>query len=466
MLDQTLNELLSAYLDGELSPVEHAEMERRLEDSLELQEQLAGLTEVSRQVKMLPRPYAPPELRVQVMDRVHQAPVMSVVPIHHPAVRILKRTAAWSSVAVAASLLILAGWSLQENPREHPHLVMNSDRQLEKAESAGTKSLELPAALGLDPTEQTPRTQVRPQPMSISPSTEPVRIVSVSRDEIRRRIDELDVKPQQGNTIRVPGHLREKTGETPIVVVFTVVDVLEAMNQMQVLVQEQQIRSRDNRSLMLDRSQTGDSLLTAVTVELEMNGPEMAAVLNNVPAVAAVMYVEGTSSVQKPIVPALRNAEIAKPEKEALSQDSHQAATTRPMALNDEPTIRSAGERRFNFQSLAQQAPSAPPEENSSLGFALKQNDGAANSSVSPPADPRHRAGSEKTLRAPMARSIAERSANQDSRSGPSSSVSEMPSPPGVSQPGWEEARRFRAFILLKQQPSSSQKPAVESQRR
>jgi hypothetical protein len=138
-------------------------------------------------------------------------------------------------------------------------------------------------------TQAQAKQQASPQASDGSPAPE-VPVVLVTRDEIRQKIGELERLPRPGYSIQVPAALRTQNGESPIVVVFTVVDVSQAMNRLQVLLQREQVRSQDQAGLPAE-SELNFQSLTAVSMELEMDGTEMASVLERVPALDAVMYV-------------------------------------------------------------------------------------------------------------------------------------------------------------------------------
>lgn len=401
MSDRTSQELISALLDGELTPVEQAQLARRLEESLELREELAALTDVSQQVRMLPRPYAPPELRRNILEQIQRkrAPVSDAAKTASPH-RNLRVLASWVSVGVAASLLLLAGWSLAPPADQQQSLAVNEQKHDAVPESAASPT----AALRDEAGAQLP--------------AESVQVVNVSREEIRRRIDALNSKPQRGNSIRVPGSLQRENGETPIIVVFTVVDVMEAMNQMQVLVRQQQIRSTDNHVLITPPN-AQDRSLTAVTVELEMDGPEMAALLNSVEAFDAVMYVEQnlTAASDRRAEPAASPAEPPASSRSAL-----------PIARNADR----ASQRQFNFQQLAEEG---PPET------AMADRERVAGRISRGRADPQAAGSAVPELSLPMTKAAPAPS----SLTAPSSLEQALP-----ASPGWEDARRFRAFILLK----------------
>lgn len=459
-----VEELLSAYLDGELTPLEKVDVERQLEHSLELREQLAALTEISLQLRMLPRPYAPAALRAGVMEALDRGQSAGIVPAarRRPAPR-LRRAAGWSAVSAAAGLLLVIGWSLHQLPKQAA-LPQHNSFAFAPPESPARESTIAPSMqAGLRTAD--------------AESPQPVQVISVSKEEIGRRIHELNHLPMQGNSIHVPGHLKSENEETPIVVVFTVVDVMEAMNRMQVLVQQQQVRSRDNQLIAVNREPAENSQLTAVTLELEMDGPEMAAVLNSVAAFDAVMYVEQDVRHTVPgeganlqAIPTTMSEGAAKEATSLAKQNEQSNAAAKPTLEH---------QRQFIFQKLAEPAgmntanPSTASTDTEADHDRQTRSTGTASSTRTKPetghlltgsanADRPSPAGAvpPSALTTPMAAEKSGTAFPQVARSQPTDSVNGSQNQPVREHaPSWDEARRFRAFILLKQQTPATPSP-------
>ena len=66
-------ELISAYFDGEVSPDERGEIERSLESSSELRQQLDETSKLSALLHSFPRESAPRELAANVQKQVNAA---------------------------------------------------------------------------------------------------------------------------------------------------------------------------------------------------------------------------------------------------------------------------------------------------------------------------------------------------------------------------------------------------------
>ncbi|WP_437229962.1 anti-sigma factor family protein [Planctomicrobium sp. SH661] len=454
MSTQHPEELLSAYLDGELSPAEKADVERRLQESSELRELLAEMKEVSLQVRMLPRPYAPPEMRTEVLHQIDQRRISPRASRSGGSAG-LGRIARWSAVAVAACLLVVVSISLNL-PKDVQH-------QQQFKESLAVNTEAVPEAM------PSPVTSLNESSADMAPQFSregddafpPVPVVSLSKEEIRRRIQDLNRMPVVGNTINVPGSIQDDDGETPIVIEFTVVDVMKAMNQVQVLVEQQQVRSGDNRVLSANLQQFGVPKLTAVGLELEMDGPEMAHVLNNVAAFDAVMYVEdgvnlnqtdhslaetqARSTVSRTVQPNETSDQFGSPAKREDKSDRQQQQQQ---------------QRQFNFQQLADQsvidnsgsprragmpvAKSLPAEQSGAAARASKSTKMA--DALAAPAPPLPVGQSAPALQ------------NARAKQGFSAKAAESQTPqePGAN---WEDAPRFRAFILLKPQSPASTSP-------
>ncbi|QDT52282.1 hypothetical protein Pan44_02910 [Caulifigura coniformis] len=75
-MSRDFDELLSAYLDGEVSPEERAAVERRLEQSPGLRETLDELSEVGDLIRGLPRARAPVDLPERVVAAIAPKPLV------------------------------------------------------------------------------------------------------------------------------------------------------------------------------------------------------------------------------------------------------------------------------------------------------------------------------------------------------------------------------------------------------
>ncbi|GEM_PF-6357868 len=118
-------ELLSAYLDRELSPDEQAGVERWLAGSASVRDRLEELRAASRTVQGLPRTALPADFADAVIDRIRResmlrpAPVASVGRRRHPAW--------WIGAPLAAAAAVLIAVYTQGLPhRNGPRLAQNN----------------------------------------------------------------------------------------------------------------------------------------------------------------------------------------------------------------------------------------------------------------------------------------------------------------------------------------------------
>jgi hypothetical protein len=112
------NELLSAYLDNEVTAEERALVERRLEQSPALRETLDELSEVSEAVRALPRPLPPVGLRTQVLKQVEAlSPSVRVRAVESVASRqAISRRRNWTIGSVAAASCVIGAFLLARKP--------------------------------------------------------------------------------------------------------------------------------------------------------------------------------------------------------------------------------------------------------------------------------------------------------------------------------------------------------------
>lgn len=131
------DELLSAYLDGELLESERALVEARLASDPEAQHLLHQLRSVSQDIQSLPLKTGPRDFRDQVLQRVANTPITREATAASgptPGVRASaplafqgRRPWIWASLAVAAGLLIMF-LNRGDNDREHLAAVTNTER--------------------------------------------------------------------------------------------------------------------------------------------------------------------------------------------------------------------------------------------------------------------------------------------------------------------------------------------------
>ncbi|HVT26740.1 MAG TPA: zf-HC2 domain-containing protein [Lacipirellulaceae bacterium] len=132
------NELLSAYLDGELSADEHAAVEARLVADPAAQRLLDQLRSVSQSVQELPPKTFGRDLTDEIVRRARD---VKPAPAEAPATRFgntmpritifgSRRAWFWASLAMAAGLLIMFFQSDNERAKNSHHVAQNAVREL------------------------------------------------------------------------------------------------------------------------------------------------------------------------------------------------------------------------------------------------------------------------------------------------------------------------------------------------
>ncbi len=116
------DELLSAYVDGELTGEELAQVERRLADDPQSRQLVEELRLMSVEVQSLPRQTVGEDLRATVMQRAERAMLLGTEERQalRPSESGSSRRWMWPAMAVAASLLLAV--FLPKNPEEEKPL--------------------------------------------------------------------------------------------------------------------------------------------------------------------------------------------------------------------------------------------------------------------------------------------------------------------------------------------------------
>ncbi|WP_437204587.1 anti-sigma factor family protein [Planctomicrobium sp. SH664] len=390
-------ELLSAYLDGELSPEERAEAERLLRDCTLHRDCMEELIELSQTLRGLPCCSAPNELRDLVLGKLSQVSSTASALAGGQAPT---RRAVWtrlSSLTVAALLLTLT--IMLVNRREEP---AGPDRTIATLPPSSIPNAEIsmmaqPAAV--------------PLPEAVAVDSAP--IIELNRQEIVRKLMELEHRPQPGNSIRVV--------DADVVVEFTVVDVNEAYNQLKVLLKQKQVRSLDEVRPELDGGAPFASTMRTVCIDLEGTNAELADVLHQIPALAARMYVEEVPEAHPPQLspeaPILAELDPGLPP--ALQAQSR-ATETSPDDQSLIPGALVSQQRNFSFnvadervqqrkrgaleQQKQQQQKFAPPSQERETPSISSF--GASGSQFRGPSSPSHGDAALKTQAAPLGRTL------------------------------------------------------------
>ncbi|MEO2045117.1 MAG: hypothetical protein ABGX16_00910 [Pirellulales bacterium] len=145
--DPQLDELLSAYVDGELTGPELAKVELRLQQDTNAREWVAEVQQLSRLMQSLPRKSPGPELRSQILRQVAQEQALSTGnPLASPGSSSASeppstlRRWLWPGLAIAAALLLMF---LQSNQPEVDRRVAGRSEEREaKIEERGARSEE------------------------------------------------------------------------------------------------------------------------------------------------------------------------------------------------------------------------------------------------------------------------------------------------------------------------------------
>jgi hypothetical protein len=149
------DELLSAYLDDELSADERALVEARLTADPAAQQSLEQLRNVAQSVRSLPKESAPRNLQDSVLRRIESIKSQPPQPAAAtPAVSIgrTRRGWIWASLAVAAALLIMFVQADNENDDAPTIIALNEPAADKKSEQLS----EAPAQLHAETAPQEP----------------------------------------------------------------------------------------------------------------------------------------------------------------------------------------------------------------------------------------------------------------------------------------------------------------------
>ena len=131
---QVPDELISAYFDGEVTPDERAEVERLLESSTELRQQLDETSKLSALLHSFPRESAPRDLTANVQKRVDAAALPTSTPLSSPQLKNWRREwTAFGAGILATMASLLAMMTLYESP-----LFPKSDHNRESLRTAQT----------------------------------------------------------------------------------------------------------------------------------------------------------------------------------------------------------------------------------------------------------------------------------------------------------------------------------------
>ncbi len=164
-------ELISAYLDGELDDAERQRVERWLAESAELRQLCAELRALGASVRALPRHKLDSDLAPAVLRRAEQAVLRSGVEQTRPTVSLASwwsrgagwRRLAWPAVALAAALLIYV-FGIGRTIDQRPLAQRTAEEPAKVAAPASEAPTGAGAALSEQSRDESYRLKVTPQP--------------------------------------------------------------------------------------------------------------------------------------------------------------------------------------------------------------------------------------------------------------------------------------------------------------
>lgn len=151
-MDQTdISELLSAYLDGESTPAERAEVERLLESSPRWRTDLDHLARLSELIRGLPRESAPPDLAAAVQRRLAEKSFLQSVAAPKRSLR-REWLAALAGMAVTVAAMLIGIQVLERGRSPHHEFAASRAEDLALSHGAAppSKPEEEAASIALD----------------------------------------------------------------------------------------------------------------------------------------------------------------------------------------------------------------------------------------------------------------------------------------------------------------------------
>lgn len=224
MLDLPENELFSAYIDGELTADEQAQVEQILHDNPEAQQLVDELRSLSQSLQSLPAFKLDEDLAARVLrqaeqEMLGQPPAPPVTPLpkfHHVDVpeaqpaswarRLLRpRNFAWSAVAIAVAVLLMLnepGTAPDGNGEIAQGPVTIKPLDIEPT----IEAVEAPPATivvqGTEPVEPVPD-EATPSVPEIAPSPEPTMVAETAPDDSREISPEAKDLEEEVNALLV-----------------------------------------------------------------------------------------------------------------------------------------------------------------------------------------------------------------------------------------------------------------------
>ena len=357
MTESFTPELLSAYLDGELSAEEHAFVDEMLRAQPSLQSQLSQLRDLSQKVQGLPRFKAPSDFRQEVIAEISRhhvdeiPPAVDVKPLSSP------RQANWHStlnwLAPVAAVCVLGFFLMQRRPQGPDELAsietapssqMAADLEMSPLPAASEKTVasdemmtesvaDRPLSTNLAITEKVAdRSGVGANSLQFNSRTDDgiYPQVALLSPDLEEKIKEFDELPAPGQEVSIA----QMRGETPVIVSFTVVDVKTTLNDVELLLKERSVVPVVESDVVPDDSK--NSGYTYITFELSES--ELEDVLSHVEAVQAVRYLQ-TSEVLDTVGNELSELDTNALQSDQFAQTQAElnAAVQKPVAASGRP---------------------------------------------------------------------------------------------------------------------------------
>ncbi|MCA9079208.1 MAG: zf-HC2 domain-containing protein [Planctomycetaceae bacterium] len=310
------DELLSAYLDGELSAEERQRVEQSLRDEPTRQELLNEFHSLKQAVRQLPVPTAPAGFADDVVAHLPLPAASPVASATKPRVRLPQIFSALAAcLVVGASVWIVNGFpfgapfqsspeSLATNDSLSGDLVADAHSPM-IAPTAGNSTIDANAALEMDIALGDESDQFRDpvarqsggfgSPLAATMAA-PQAMAADGIDEEQLR-DRLLVRGRVPTTGELLSYL-DTVDDQPVVVEYVVADVQEALGQVQVLLNRNGVRPLTANSPATNRQ--ADDL---VAIYLEANEQEVSQLLNDIQSLSLVT----TETQQAPAIRAMRS---------------------------------------------------------------------------------------------------------------------------------------------------------------
>lgn len=331
-------ELLSAYLDGEVSPDERDKIQQLLQDQPEIQAKLDQLKTLREQVRALPRLRAPEGFVTSILEQVESHSERSSQPKRPTSFftemrQLGRRPLAAVVVVVFVSITLVYQWNQVTQQAENRSFIVDNaadsfsiefaEQELEQAmlvTSAQQNSLAAGAAVPMEMPEfpkPANRTAVpltladskQTESFALSMSSSDIqapKVVALKRETIQQHLESLAESPDVGDELSI----LTSRDESPILVDFTVVDVQKSLGTLQVLLKNHNVEQieLDDQAKELNSSNSAspfDANQKMVAVYLHLAEPELENVLNQVVALDATLIVPEEDSLSFGIKPEL-----------------------------------------------------------------------------------------------------------------------------------------------------------------